>query len=234
MHVGKTLLTDAELERSEIVANAAMNRQRNLEGGNSYTQELGFNPMEFLQQRLATRLRVAWLDLCCGTGRALIQAAQICQTQGLTQRVDLVGVDLVPMFDLVSDGIGIPRLEHASLNLWRPMQRFDLVSCVHGLHYLGDKIEIIQRVAQWLNEDGLFVAHLDYANVHLEGLKSARVRVGRDLHRAGFLYQWKRHLLTCHGPTDSKLPYEYLGADSHSRPNYTGQRAVDSYYRRLA
>ena len=41
----------------------------------------------------------AWLDLCCGSGSALIQAAgQLCRA-GLAGRAVLVGVDLVDAFD---------------------------------------------------------------------------------------------------------------------------------------
>jgi tRNA G46 methylase TrmB len=72
------LLSDAELERSAVVANCAMNRERQLAGVNSYARELGFSPLGFLWSRLAGRpepARAGWLDLCCGTGRALIQAA---------------------------------------------------------------------------------------------------------------------------------------------------------------
>ena len=50
------------LEQSPAVANSAMNRERNCVGANSYAKELGFNPLEFLSERLKGRERVAWLD----------------------------------------------------------------------------------------------------------------------------------------------------------------------------
>lgn len=40
-----------------------------------------------------------WLDLCCGTGRALVQAAHQLRRDGLADRITLVGVDLVDHFD---------------------------------------------------------------------------------------------------------------------------------------
>ena len=70
------LLDDAALEASAVVANCAMNRERQLAGVNSYARELGFNPFDLLTSVIAggsggeTRT-AAWLDLCCGTGRAL-------------------------------------------------------------------------------------------------------------------------------------------------------------------
>jgi hypothetical protein len=65
------LLDDAALEASAVVANCAMNRERQLAGVNSYARELGFNPFDLLTSVIAggsegdTRT-AAWLDLCCG------------------------------------------------------------------------------------------------------------------------------------------------------------------------
>ena len=42
------LLTDDMLERSAVVANCRMNRERDLLGSNGYDRELGFNPIDFL------------------------------------------------------------------------------------------------------------------------------------------------------------------------------------------
>ena len=41
----RDLLDDARLEASWQVANNSMNRERGLRGENSYTQELGFDPL---------------------------------------------------------------------------------------------------------------------------------------------------------------------------------------------
>jgi SAM-dependent methyltransferase len=229
--MAKRLLDDAELERTEVVANAIMNRQRNLTGGNSYAKELGFNPLDFLQARFATHQTVAWLDLCCGTGRALIQAAQVCQAGGFAQRVSLVGVDLVPIFDPIPAGFSFLKLEQASLKGWQPRMTFDLISCVHGLHYVGDKLGTICKAKKWLKPGGLLAAHLDYANLRLEDSTSPRLKIERSLRQAGFRYQSKRHLLTSGNPTTLPLLYDYVGADDRAGPNYTGQPAVDSYYR---
>lgn len=42
------MLGDAELEASAVVANCAMNRERQLAGVNSYARELGFNPLDVI------------------------------------------------------------------------------------------------------------------------------------------------------------------------------------------
>jgi SAM-dependent methyltransferase len=207
-----------------------MNRQRALTGGNSYAKELGFNPVDFLQQRLGQQESVAWADLCCGSGRAMIQAAQLCHEYGLKDRMSLLGIDLVPMFDPVPTNCCFLTLEASSVTNWQPNQQFDLITCVHGLHYVGDKLGIIYRVSKWLKRGGLFVAHLDYANLRLQDSRSARVRIGKDLRKAGFHYHSRRHLLLCEGPIDPHLSYRYLGADPGAGPNCTGQPAVDSYY----
>jgi hypothetical protein len=65
------LLDDDQLAASAVVANCAMNRERQLNRVNSYTRELGFNPVDVLTAALtdprAAGKTVAWLDLCCGT-----------------------------------------------------------------------------------------------------------------------------------------------------------------------
>jgi hypothetical protein len=76
---------DEELERSSVVANNAMNRERGLDGVNSYARDLGFHPLKVLPPN------GSWLDLCCGRGNALIEAAQ-------RRTGNLVGVDLVDFF----------------------------------------------------------------------------------------------------------------------------------------
>src|SRR5438270_11765969 len=84
------LLDDAALERSSVVANNAMNRDRQLDGVNSYARELGFHPLDAAGS--------GWLDLCCGRGLALAQAATALDRQGRAGEVALVGVDLVDGF----------------------------------------------------------------------------------------------------------------------------------------
>jgi SAM-dependent methyltransferase len=96
---GERTLDANALERSEVVANASMNRERNLAGPSSYEKELGFNPLDFLKARLEKQDEAAWLDLCCGTGRALIQAAEARRTAGFGRKLKFIGVDLVPLFE---------------------------------------------------------------------------------------------------------------------------------------
>ena len=64
----RPLLDDGTLARSPVVANNAMNRERQLTGPNSYARELGFEPLDILRQRLGAGAEcAAWLDLCCGS-----------------------------------------------------------------------------------------------------------------------------------------------------------------------
>ena len=180
------LLDDDQLERSGVVANCRMNRERDLLGSNGYDRELGFNPLDFLKERLASGRNVAWLDLCCGTGKALIQAARSVHAEGLAPRVEIVGVDLVGMFHRPEPGTTCLRLVEASLASWRPDRPFDLITCVHGLHYVGDKLGLIARAASWLIDDGLFVANLDLANLKLADGRAA----GRGITRPSGVRAW--------------------------------------------
>ena len=64
------LLTDDELERSAVVANCRMNRERDLVGSNGYDRELGFDPLEFLEERAASgRPPPGWTSAAARAGR---------------------------------------------------------------------------------------------------------------------------------------------------------------------
>ncbi|MEN3308285.1 MAG: hypothetical protein V7603_4487 [Micromonosporaceae bacterium] len=225
-------LQDGVLESSAVVANNAMNRQRGLDGVNSYARELGFHPLDLLTTRLAATASgtVAWLDLCCGTGRALIQAADRLYTE--RDRVRLVGVDLVDFFDPVPEAVPALELVCAPALSWEPAHRFDLITCVHGLHYIGDKLTLLTRAASWLTDDGLLVADLDLSSIRLAGGKPAGDRLATALRGAGFSLDRRRRQIRRTGRGTVTLPYTYLGADDRAGPNYTGQPAVHSYYAR--
>lgn len=217
-----------------MVANSAMNRQRRLAGVNSYELELGFNPVDVLAALLRVTGApdtVAWLDLCCGTGRALVEAAGRLGEAGIADRVLVQGVDLVAEFDPAPE---VPwlRLTAAPVLDWVPDRRYDLITSVHGLHYVGDKLGLLARAAGWLTDGGRFVADLDLAAVRLADGAAAGRRLAADLREAGFSYDGRRRRIGRDDRGDVTLPYEYLGADAKAGPNYTGQDAVHSHYRR--
>jgi hypothetical protein len=147
--------------------------------------------------------------------------------------VALVGVDLVEAFDPVP--VPAPGLElvQASVVTWTPSRAFDLVTCLHGLHYVGDKLAVLARAASWLTPTGRLVADLDLADVRLaDGAPAGRGLAGR-LRAAGFRYDPRRRRIACEGRRDVRLPYRYLGADDGAGPNYTGQAGVRSHYEPL-
>src|SRR5579871_4773277 len=160
----KLLSTDA-LERSDVVANCRMNRERTLTGGNGYAREIGFHPLDFLKRTISERGQARWLDLCCGTGRALIEAAQIAREERFEDQLIILGIDLVGMFDPIPAELRHLQILEASVTAWQPDCRFDLITCVHGLHYIGDKLGLIGKACTWLNQNGCFVATLDLDNI---------------------------------------------------------------------
>jgi SAM-dependent methyltransferase len=225
------LVADEQLERSPVVANCRMNRERRLVGSNGYAKELGFNPLDELKKRLEANPRVVWLDLCCGTGKALIEAVQTAHDEGFGSRITVIGVDLAGMFNPHDPSVTALRLIEASLSAWSPDSPCDLITCVHGLHYIGDKLRLITRAASWLATDGLFVANFDAAAIRTDGAPPTVRRIVADLRSAGLKYDTRRRLIRCEGEKSFDLPYTYVGADDHAGPNYTGQPAVASYYR---
>jgi hypothetical protein len=112
------------LESSSVAANCVMNRERQLAGANSYTRELGFNPVDLVRDAVESLTGqdapAGWLDLCCGTGRALVQAATRLRRDGLAHRTALVGVDLVDAFDPVPEELPNLRLVCSPVAAWTP------------------------------------------------------------------------------------------------------------------
>ncbi|WP_151476385.1 class I SAM-dependent methyltransferase [Streptomyces albicerus] len=215
------LIKDEELSGHSVVANSTMNRERVLTGVNSYTRELGFAPADFLHEHGPAP---SWLDLCSGEGLALRAAAQRLPHAAITG-VDLVG----PMLrTALPDGL---ELITADLGLWSPGRRYDLITCVHGLHYIGDRLALLERAASWLTGTGLLVAHLDPSTLRRPDGSDASRPVLAALRAAGFQYSARHHRLSLRGGRSVTLPFTYLGADPHAGPNYTGQPAVASYYR---
>ena len=226
------LLSDDALEESHVVANCRMNREREIAGSNSYAADLRLDPLQFLQDRLARKPAVAWLDLCCGTGRALIQSGRQFDEAGLQDRVVIHGIDLVGMFDPVPPGLASVSLQTVSVREWRAPVDYDLITCVHGLHYVGDKLRLIARAATWLTPDGLFLANLDLRNLKLTSGQAFPSLLGKEFRRAGLVFDRKHHLIACRGRRNIEFRLSYAGADDCAGPNYTGQPAVDSYYDR--
>jgi hypothetical protein len=120
------------------------------------------------------------------------------------------------------------RLEECSILRWRPRLRFDLITCVHGLHYVGDKLAALERAVAWLAPAGRLLANFDVASVKVTGVE--KVGVTRELRRAGLSYDPRRRIVSCQGPRAVRLPFVYEGANDAAGPNYTGQPAVDSHY----
>ena len=202
-----------------------MNRERNLRGSNGYDRDLRFDPLEYLSNVAAEQGGAKWLDLCCGTGKALIEAAAEIEEQGLS--ISIVGVDLVGMFD-PQDSPHLQLIE-ASLSQWQPIGKVDLITCVHGLHYVGDKLRLMARALSWLTPTGKFTANLDRNNLKLEGDADALLIDG--IRHAGINYSAQDKLLWAKAISDVGFPFHYIGADDQAGPNYTGQPAVNSWYR---
>lgn len=224
-----SLMDLGALEWTDVVANCTMNRERRLEGGNGYGRELGQAPLNLLRTAIERNGSAAWLDLCCGQGRALIEAARVLEKAGQRADVVLHGIDLVDMFAQAS-GPSPPQFFVASLHAWEAPRSYDLITCVHGFHYIGDKLDLLARVSRWLTPEGTLLAHLDFDSIHIEG-KASRAWLRTALKRHGFTYHPQRRLVRRIGPAVIDWGLDFLGADPKAGPNYTGQPAVDAYYR---
>jgi SAM-dependent methyltransferase len=144
-------------------------------------------------------------------------------------RLQIEGIDLAGMFDPnpFPDRL---TLRKQSVDSWVPTCHYNLVTIVHGLHYVGDKLALLAKVAGALTPAGLLIANLDLANFRNAVGRPAGRTVAARLRRNGLAYDARRHLVRCEGPRTGHFGLTYLGADDGAGPNYTGQAAVDSYY----
>jgi SAM-dependent methyltransferase len=222
------LLRTEELERSDIVANCRMNRERQLAGTNSYSRDLKLDILAFLRDSKHSK-PVKWIDLCCGTGRALLEAAAELERLSKSGEFQIEGVDLAGLF-LPNDFPRTLELVSATIETWEPTGPYALATCVHGLHYLGDKLAAIAKIVRNLTSSGLFLANLDLANFRKPGGKPAGRMIAVSLRECGLVYDTRTRLLICHGRREVDFRLRYLGADDSAGPNYTGQPAVDAHY----
>jgi len=206
-----------------------MNRERNSSGINSYEKEFKFKPEEFLASKISEFGRASWLDLCCGHGKALIQTAKHFDKLEQQNLIKLKGIDLVDTFLAVDKHITCIEFESESLINWIPNQTYDLITCVHGLHYLGDKLKAIEVSIKGLNPFGLFVANLDLNNIVIQGANSTSY-LKNSFKQHGFVYNSRLKVLKHVGGAAIKFGLRYLGADDEHGPNYTGHDSVTSYY----
>jgi SAM-dependent methyltransferase len=223
------LLTEKELIWSAVVANNRMNRERKASGVDSYKKELKFRPEEYIKNLLKHRDQIKWLDLCCGKGNALLQCAIELATHSLQNRVALTGLDLVDGFQSTPSVISCLKWKVQSVVDWEADDQYDLVTCVHGLHYADDKLKVLQTACKALTEKGIFTANLDLQNIRIPGCEE--LRYIKDLLTQNEIeYNVRRKVITCKGPRDMDFGLMYEGADDETGPTYTGQEAVDSYY----
>lgn len=223
------LLPENELVWSWVVANSKMNRKRNASGVNSYEKELKIKPEVFLEEYIHQLGSVKWLDICCGEGKALIQAAEYLATKGLQDKAILKGIDLVEAFHPIPSSITCVDLEVKSIVDWESTEQYDLITSVHGIHYIGDKLKVLSAILERLSEQGIFIANLDLNNIHF--LNGDADKYLKELFKQNNVqYNTRTRLLTCKGSRHINFNVTYKGANDEVGPNYTGQDSVCSVY----
>jgi len=228
--INMKLLAENELIWSWVVANSKMNRERNASGVNSYEQELNFRPEEFLEKHIHKYGQVKWLDLCCGQGKALIQTGEWLLNKELQDKAVLTGIDLVDAFQTIPPNITCLDFEVRSLVEWTSTAQFDLITCIHGLHYIGDKIKVLTSAFESLTPEGLFIANLDLSNIHIEN-KDTEAYLLNCFKKHDIQYDRRSRILECKGRRQIDFSLTYKGANDEAGPNYTGQDAVCSVYK---
>ena len=207
-----------------------MNRERQLTGSNGYGRELRFEIDQWLQS-LGPSSHARWLDVCCGSGIALVEAAELMKKQRREKLLVIEGIDLAGhfvhhMYD------PFLKFQKTSIEAWKSEFEYDLITCVHGLHYISDKLGAICKLVNCLTIRGRFLANIDLTNLVLEDGRGAGRPIIKCLRERGIEYDSRYRLLKCIGKKSlTGLEFEYVGADDQAGPNYTGQPAVNSCYR---
>jgi ubiquinone/menaquinone biosynthesis C-methylase UbiE len=223
------LLSEDKLVWSPTVANSRMNRKRTSSGINSYEKEFKFKPEVYLESKIKESGQSSWLDLCCGEGNALIQTAHYFYDKGIQENIKLKGIDLLNSFQSIDKKITCIAFEAKSVVDWIPDQKYDLITCSHGIHYLGDKLKVIETAIACLSTTGMFVANLDLSNIIIEGSNS-NLLLKNFFKKSQIEYNNRSKIMKRVGSASIKFGFRYIGADDTSGPNYSGQDAVSSYY----
>lgn len=225
------LVPDDKLIWSPVVANSRMNRERNASGINSYEQELKFKPETFLYERIESYGQAAWLDLCCGQGKALVQVGDYFSKQNLASQTQLWGIDLIGDF-VDASVLDFIHLKIGTIADFNSELKYDLITCVHGLHYVGDKLQAIEKAVGLLKPEGLFWANLDLGNIHVQDHDSTKY-LKALFQKSGLDYNSRTKVIKSIGFKSVAFGLKYLGADDQYGPNYTGQPSVCSHYSAL-
>jgi len=223
------LLPEDKLIWSPIVANSRMNRERNSSGINSYEKEFKFNPEKYLELKIKESGSASWIDLCCGLGNALQQTAAYLFDKGLRQNIILKGIDLLDSNRPDNEKNDWISFDVGSVVNWIPDQHYDLITCVHGIHYLGDKLKVIETAMGALSPQGMFIANLDLSSIVIEEADTAFLLKER-FKQAQVEYNSRTRIIKRTGNAAINFGVSYIGADDSTGPNYTGQDAVTSFY----
>ncbi len=236
------IYNSSELADSEIVANAFMNRNRGLAGVNSYSKDLKINIPSIMSVQIEQKKRFFWLDLCCGKGRALVDAANFIKNklgkfeEKKIQNISIFGIDLIDDFIHIPDELCFLSLKQGVIPDAIPKGSFDLITCVHGLHYLGDKLRVISSISGRLVKDGFFIGNIDHKNLKSENGKTLR-GILKIFSTFPHSYSSSTHILKIQSNAgkkiDYKYKYKYLGSSEEEGPNYTRQNVIDSFYKKF-
>jgi len=208
-----------------------MNRERNAAGINSYEKDIYLSPVEVISKSLKTKNTFTWLDICCGRGKALIQTAQHVSKLFPSKQITFTGIDLIDMFDPIPAQCDSVTLHARSFFNFESEQKYDLITCVHGLHYMGDKLEAIRKACSILNSEGLFIANFDTRCIKSTETDNIQQKLSAWFKSNNIEYNSRKHLIKVKNTGTFTIPFQYAGADDKAGPNYTGQEAVDSYYK---
>jgi len=165
------------------------------------------------------------------TGRALIDAAGEITRTPHAANARIEGVDLAGLFD-PNPSPEVLTLQKHAIEDWTPAGPYDLITCVHGLHYNRRQARHIAKATGCLAPGGLLLANLDVVSFSQRGRYTGGASGSGPASRERIDVRLTAAMDTVRGAARGRFGLRYLGADDTVGPNYTGQPAVASYYAR--
>ena len=174
------------------------------------------------------------MDLCCGEANALIQVSKYFTDKNQEETIQLKGIDLIDYFNPRHMDYGpLLTIEKLNLSHWNPQEKFDLITIVHGFHYIGDKLKLIRTASNALKKNGLLIGNLDLNNIRIHKEKNQGTLIRNYFKKESIVYDSRKKLLRVEGHKKINSTFRYMGADDTAGPNYTGQDSVNSIYEPL-
>jgi hypothetical protein len=143
--------------------------------------------------------------------------------------ITTLGVDLIGQIAQVPNEYVVV----GDVSTFNPGYAVDIITCVHGLHYVADKLAILCHFYSLLAPEGQIVANLDLMNIIVDDQPIAKwTAFTKLIAEPKPTATFKNHVLTLTKGSECSLTFglRFVGASISTEPNYSGITVVNSCY----